>query len=202
MSLNQISSTFNNTINEVRTCTLCSSHLPLPPRPIIQIHPEAKILIAGQAPGLKVHNTGIPFNDPSGKRLRKWMGVDEKLFYNPEIIAILPMGFCYPGTGKSADLPPRPECAKHWRNSLLEQLPNIQLTLLIGQYAQHWHLADNRKQNLTETVKAWQEYWPKILPLPHPSPRNNRWLKNNPWFAEDVLAILKREINRIIYGCS
>lgn len=193
-----MSPAFNDIIKEVAVCTLCSGHLPLPPRPVIQLHSEAKILIAGQAPGLKVQKSGIPFDDPSGKRLREWMGVDKKLFYNPEKIAILPMGFCYPGTGKSGDLAPRPECAERWRKSLLAQLSNIQLTLLIGQYAQHWHLADNRKDNVTQTVKAWQEYWPKFLPLPHPSPRNNRWLKNNPWFANDVIPILTMEIEKIL----
>ena len=197
-----MTSTFNNIVNEVRACTLCSPHLPLPAKPIIQLHANAQILIAGQAPGIKAHNSGIPFDDASGKRLREWMGIDEKTFYNPEKIAILPMGFCYPGSGKSGDLPPRPECALHWRIRLLEQLSNIQLTLLIGQYAHRWHLANNRKENLTETVKAWKEYWPNVLPLPHPSPRNNRWLKNNPWFVKDVLPVLKLEINRIIYGCN
>jgi uracil-DNA glycosylase len=190
--------TFKGLVKEVRACTLCSAHLPLPAKPVIQLHPNAQILIAGQAPGLKVHNSGIPFDDPSGKRLREWMGIDAEVFYNPEKIAILPMGFCYPGTGKSGDLAPRPECAGQWRNRLLDQLPNIRLTLLIGQYAQYWHLADNRKANLTETVKVWQEYWPAALPLPHPSPRNNRWLKNNPWFTTDVIPVLKQEIKKYL----
>ena len=194
-----MSSAFNNIVHEVRACTLCNSHLPLPAKPIIQLQSNAQILIAGQAPGIKAHNSGIPFDDASGKRLREWMGIDEKIFYNPEHIAIMPMSFCYPGTGKSGDLAPRPECALKWRIRLMEQLPNIQLTLLIGQYAQCWHLEKNRKENLTETVKAWQKYLPTLLPLPHPSPRNNRWLKNNPWFAEDVVPVLKQEIKRIIY---
>ena len=197
-----MTSTFNNIVNEVRACTLCSSHLPLPAKPIIQHHSSAQILIAGQAPGIKAHNSGIPFDDASGNRLREWMGIDKTLFYNPEKIAILPMSFCYPGSGKSGDLAPRPECALQWRIRLLEQLPNIQLTLLVGQYAHRWHLENNRKENLTETVKAWQVYWPNILPLPHPSPRNNRWLKNNPWFAKDVVPVLKLEINRILYDCN
>ena len=197
-----MTSTFNNIVNEVRACTLCSSHLPLPAKPIIQLLSSAQVLIAGQAPGIKAHNSGIPFDDASGNRLREWMGVDKTLFYNPEKIAILPMSFCYPGSGKSGDLAPRPECALQWRIRLLEQLPNIQLTLLVGQYAHRWHLENNRKENLTETVKAWQEYWPNILPLPHPSPRNNRWLKNNPWFAKDVVPVLKLEINRILFDCN
>ena len=188
---------FNSVIKEVRRCTLCASYLPLPPRPVVQLHPNARILIAGQAPGRKVHDSGIPFNDASGQRLRDWMGIDSELFYNPEKIAILPMGFCYPGSGKSGDLPPRPECAAHWRRRLLELLPNIQLTLLIGQYAQNWHLRGSRKTSLTETVKAWREYWPDSLPLPHPSPRNNRWLKKNPWFETDVLPALRSKINEI-----
>ena len=190
-----MSLSFNRILREVRACTLCASHLPLTPNPVVQLHPNAQILIAGQAPGRKVHDSGIPFNDVSGQRLREWMGVESELFYNPEKVAILPMGFCYPGTGISGDLPPRPECAVQWRDRLLEQLPNIRLTLLIGQYAQNWHLGSNKKANLTETVKAWQEYWPSVLPLPHPSPRNNRWLKNNPWFETDVVPALQQKIS-------
>ena len=190
-----MSLSFNRILREVRACTLCASHLPLTPNPVVQLHPNAQILIAGQAPGRKVHDSGIPFNDVSGQRLREWMGVESEFFYNPEKVAILPMGFCYPGTGKSGDLPPRPECAVQWRDRLLEQLPNIRLTILIGQYAQNWHLGSNKKANLTETVKAWQEYWPSVLPLPHPSPRNNRWLKNNPWFETDVVPALQQKIS-------
>ena len=195
MPLGKMSLSFNKILSEVRACTLCASHLPLTPNPVVQLHPNAQILIAGQAPGRKVHDSGIPFNDVSGQRLREWMDVESELFYNPEKVAILPMGFCYPGTGKSGDLPPRPECAVQWRDRLLEQLPNIRLTLLIGQYAQNWHLGSNKKANLTETVKAWQEYWPSVLPLPHPSPRNNRWLKKNPWFETDVLPALQQKIS-------
>jgi uracil-DNA glycosylase len=183
---------------QVRNCTICAPHLPLGPRPIFQVHPKAKILIAGQAPGRKVHETGIPFNDPSGKRLRKWMGIDSEIFYNPEVCAILPMGFCYPGTEKSGDLPPLPECAKTWRDLLIAQMPEIQLTLVIGLYAQQWHLGESKKSNLTKTVKAWKEYWPDVLPLPHPSPRNNLWLKKNPWFENEVTPVLKRKVNQIL----
>lgn len=153
-------------IEQVRSCTLCVPHLPLGVKPIFQVNSKSRILIAGQAPGKKAHETGIPFDDPSGQRLRQWMGIASELFYNPEIIAILPMGFCYPGTGKSGDLPPRPECAKQWRTSLLALMGNIQLTLVIGKYAQDWHLDTSQKFNLTETVKAWKEYWPDVLPLP------------------------------------
>jgi uracil-DNA glycosylase len=190
-------SDFKTILKKVRACDLCASQLPLEPRPVVQLHPEASILIAGQAPGEKVHETGIPFDDPSGKRLREWMGIDAEFFYDPKKVAILPMGFCYPGTGKSGDLPPRPECAAQWRHQILEHLPNIQLTLVIGQYAQNWHLQNNKKSNLTETVKAWQDYWPILLPLPHPSPRNNIWLKKNPWFEAEILPALKEKIANI-----
>ncbi len=168
-------------VAEVRNCQLCEKYLPLGPRPVLQVHSSARILIAGQAPGSKVHQTGIPFDDPSGDRLREWMGIDRSAFYDPTRIAILPMGFCYPGTGKSGDLPPRAECAIAWRTKLLDCMPSIQLTLVIGQYAHAWHLADTAKGSLTETVMAWNDYWPKQIPLPHPSPRNNIWLKRNTW---------------------
>lgn len=184
-------------IQEVRRCKLCVPNLPLGPRPVLQIHPAAKILIAGQAPGCKVHETGTPFDDPSGDRLRDWMGIDKDTFYNPKQIAILPMGFCYPGTGKSGDLPPRPECADKWRNQLLALMPKIQLTLIIGQYAQDWHLGTRQKATLTETVKNWKEYRPELLPLPHPSPRNNIWLKKNPWFEEEILPYLRNRIRQL-----
>jgi len=184
--------------NEVRQCTLCSPHLPEGPRPVLQIDPEARILIAGQAPGRRVHETGLPFNDPSGDRLREWMGVDRETFYNPKKFAIIPMGFCYPGTGKSGDLPPRPECAETWRQQLLDTLPNLELSLLIGQYAQKWHLKTPNKVTLTETVKNWQQYWPEQLPLPHPSPRNNIWLKKNPWFEKEILPDLKKKIKALL----
>jgi uracil-DNA glycosylase len=182
---------YKTLIEDVRGCTLCAPHLPCGPRPVFQIHPEARILIAGQAPGTRVHATGIPFDDPSGDRLRDWMGIDKATFYDPRRIALLPMGFCYPGRGKSGDLPPRQECADHWRDRMLSCLPNLQLKLVIGQYALAWHLKEQKKRTLTETVKAWKEYWPEHLPLPHPSPRNNIWLKKNAWFEEDVLPELK-----------
>lgn len=189
---------FTKLIQDAKRCTICAAHLPLGPNPVFQLHPKAKILIAGQAPGARVHASGIPFNDPSGDRLRVWMGVTRETFYNAEKIAILPMGFCYPGTGKTGDLPPRPECAAHWREKLLAELPNIALTLVIGQYAQDWHLGTRQKENLTETVRAWKEYWPQILVLPHPSPRNNIWLKKNPWFEKEILEMLPRQIQQII----
>lgn len=185
-------------IEDVKACIECLSILPMGPRPVLQIHPDAKILIAGQAPGLKVHKTGVPFDDQSGDRLRDWMGVDKDVFYDASKIAILPMGFCYPGTGKSGDLPPRKECAVKWRQQLLDLMPQIETTLVIGQYALSWHLKDSKKKNLTETVKAWQEYWPTNLPLPHPSPRNNIWLKKNAWFEETVLPELKIKMQQLL----
>lgn len=184
-------------IEEVRACTLCTAHLDHGVRPVLQIDSSAKILIAGQAPGRKVHESGIPFNDESGDRLRQWMGVSKDTFYNAKEVAILPMGFCYPGTGKSGDLPPRAECAIAWRDRLLKQLPQLQLTLVIGKYAQAYHLAQNRL-SLTDTVKAGKDYWPSIVPLPHPSPRNNGWLKKNPWFEDEILLNLRKRITDIL----
>jgi uracil-DNA glycosylase len=165
---------------------------------VLQFHPQAQILIAGQAPGRKVHECGVPFQDPSGERLRDWLGIDSAVFYDPRRIALLPMGFCYPGTGKSGDLPPRPECALAWRAKLLARLTAVRLTLVIGQYAQAWHLGKASKQTLTETVLAWREYWPQIVPLPHPSPRNNLWLKKNPWFERELVPQLRRRVRRLI----
>lgn len=188
---------FNQLLTDVRTCKICESELKDGVRPVLQIDPKAKILIAGQAPGSKVHATGIPFDDPSGDRLREWMGIDKETFYNPQQIAILPMAFCYPGKGKSGDLPPRAICAETWRQKLLELMPNIQLILVIGQYAQAWHL-DTLEKNLTETVRNWKSYGEGILPLPHPSPRNNIWLKKNDWFREEVLPSLKLRVNKAL----
>ena len=162
------------------------------PRPVLQVDPKARILIAGQAPGRRVHESGIPFDDPSGDRLRAWLGISREDFYDPTKVAILPMGFCYPGTGKSGDLPPRPECAEAWRDKLLQSLKHIELTLVIGMYAQRWHLP-HMHRNLTETVRAWKEYGPDVIPLPHPSPRNNIWLKKNPWFSASLLPNLKEK---------
>lgn len=181
-------------IKDVLACNLCTNDLPLGPRPVLQVHPAARILIAGQAPGSRVHETGVPFDDPSGERLREWMGINRAVFYDAEKIAILPMGFCYPGRGKSGDLPPLKRCADTWREPLLELLEGIRLTLVIGQYAMNWHL-DDPKKNLTDTVRAWRDYGEQMLPLPHPSPRNNIWLKKNAWFGDDVLPELKRRVS-------
>ncbi len=180
---------------EVRACTLCKSQFPHPPRPILQIHPEAHILIAGQAPGTRVHASGKPFDDASGDRLRDWMAIDKKTFYSHQI-AIVPMAFCYPGKGRSGDLPPPPICAKTWRERVLATLPAIRLTLVIGQYAQQWHL--DGRDTLTNTVAGWNELPESILPLPHPSPRNNIWLKRNPWFADSLLPVLRQRVERAL----
>jgi uracil-DNA glycosylase len=161
---------------------------------VLQVAARARVLIAGQAPGRRVHETGVPFQDPSGDRLREWLGVDETIFYNADKIALLPMGFCYPGTGKSGDLPPRPECAPAWRAQLLAALPAIRLTVVIGQYAAAWHLGEKNHATLTETVRAWRDYGPALLPLPHPSPRNNIWLRKNPWFEREVVPELRARI--------
>jgi len=184
-------------INSVKSCTLCED-LPLGPKPILQADPESKILIVGQAPGRITHKKGIPFDDPSGVRLRQWMGISDEVFYDSKKIAILPMGFCFPGTGKSGDLPPRPECAKTWRHPLLDSLRQVELTLIIGQYAIDWHINDGEKITLTERVLRWQSYMPSRLIMPHPSPRNNRWLKRNPWFESDMLPVLQKRIGDIL----
>lgn len=186
----------NKLLKQVRACTLCEAYLEAGVRPVLQAHEQARILIAGQAPGRKVHETGVPFDDPSGDRLRTWMGIDKPTFYDARQIAILPMGFCYPGTGKSGDLPPRKECAPEWREALLAKLPNIELTLVIGQYAQAWHLKDSG--NVTETVRDWRRNWPGLLALPHPSPRNNIWLKKNPWFEAELIPQLQKEVSRLL----
>lgn len=177
-------------LSEISACTVCTAHLPLIPRPVVSASPTSKILIIGQAPGTKVHASGIPWNDASGKRLREWMGVDSETFYNTSNIAIVPMGFCYPRKGSSGDLPPRPECAPLWHQLLLHQMKEIQLTLLIGQYAQRYYLKDQAESTLTETVRNFEHYLPEFKPLPHPSPRNNIWLKKNLWFEANLIPIL------------
>ena len=185
---------------QARACRICEAHLPLGPRPVLRAHPDARVLIVGQAPGTKVHESGIPWNDPSGDRLRTWLNVDSEEFYDERRFAIIPMGFCYPGRGKSGDLPPRPECAPIWHRLLLEGLPNIELTLLIGQYAQKYYLGGDARRTLTDTVRAWQDYLPRFLPMPHPSPRNQFWLKKNPWFEKEVIPALR---NRLLHSqCS
>ncbi len=190
---------FLSFLQEIRRCDLCSDRLPLGPRPVLQSSLKARILIAGQAPGRKVHETGVPFDDPSGDRLRDWMGIGKEVFYDASKVAIIPMGFCYPGPGKSGDQPPIPECAETWREKLLERLNEIVLILTIGKYAHQYHLGASQKKTLTKTVKSWGQYLPEgILPLPHPSPRNNIWLKKNPWFAKEVLPVLKLRVEEIL----
>lgn len=185
-------------VSEVVACRFCEPDLPLGPRPVFSIHPKSRILIVGQAPGTKVHATGIPWNDPSGNELRRWLQVDRETFYNPEIFGIMPMGFCYPGKGKSGDLPPRAECAPKWHSVLRVMMPEVKLTLLIGSYAQAYYLGVGRKKTLTETVRAWEDYQPSFFPLVHPSPRNRIWMKRNPWFESEVLEFLRENVKQII----
>ncbi|UZJ43472.1 uracil-DNA glycosylase family protein [Marinimicrobium sp. C6131] len=185
-------------LDDVRRCTLCAPSLPLGPRPVLQFHPDARILVAAQAPGRRVHDTGLPFNDPSGDRLRDWMGIDRETFYDPTQLAIIPMGFCYPGRGRSGDLPPRPECAQTWHHHLLAKLPNLELTLVIGQYAHAYHLGKSRG-TLTQRVANWRDYWPDKLPMPHPSPRNNLWLRRNPWFEAEVVPALRTRVAGLLH---
>ncbi|RQS07230.1 uracil-DNA glycosylase family protein [Burkholderia sp. Bp9002] len=179
---------------EIRACRACEAVLPLGPRPVLRAHRDARILIVGQAPGARVHASGIPWDDASGKRLRDWLAVDADTFYDATRFAIVPMGFCYPGRGASGDNPPRPECARLWLDRLLAELPAIRLTLLVGQYAQRHFLRDTRQASLTDTVAAWRHYGPAVLPLPHPSPRNQAWFKHHPWFDADVVPELRRRV--------
>lgn len=184
-------------LQEVRACTLCADHLPLGPRPVLQFHPAARILIASQAPGRKVHGSGIPFEDASGDRLREWMGIGRDIFYDETRIAILPMGFCYPGKAASGDAPPRKECAPQWRERLMQRFTGLDLVLAIGAYAQAWHMPQARG-SLTERVRHWQEYGPQVMPLPHPSPLNNVWLAKNRWFEADVLPHLRARVAAVL----
>lgn len=189
---------------EIRACRLCIESpqgraLPHEPRPVFRVSQTARICIAGQAPGTRVHASGTPFTDPSGDRLRAWMGVTPDEFYDVSRIAIVPMGFCFPGLdAKGGDLPPRRECAPRWRAPLFEMMPQIELVLAIGQYAQAWHLGPSRRKSLTETVAAWEAFYPRCIPLPHPSWRNNAWLGKNPWFEEELLPVLKRDVRRLL----
>ena len=183
---------------QIRACQECAQHLPHAPRPVIQASASARLCIAGQAPGTRVHASGLPFDDASGDRLRQWMGIGREIFYDPAKIATGPMGFCYPGQdAKGGDLPPRPECAPMWRDRVFGHLPRLELILLVGQYAQRWHLKQRHKENLTETVRAWREYLPRMLPLPHPSWRNTGWLKKHPWFEAELLPELQKRTARL-----
>ena len=182
-------------LSDIAKCTVCVNFFEHDPRPIVQADPRATIAIIGQAPGRKVHASGIPWDDPSGKRLREWMGIDDATFYNPKKIALIPMGFCYPGHGKSGDLPPRPECAPLWHKLLLSKMNKLNLILLFGQYAQQYYLKEKYKINLTETVRTYQEYLPLFLPLPHPSPRNQIWVRKHPWFETELIPLLQKLVS-------
>lgn len=188
----------------IAACTLCADRFAATetahqPRPVVYPSTTARVMIAGQAPGARVHASGIPFDDPSGDRLRDWLGVDRDMFYNREKLAIVPMAFCFPGyDAKGADLPPPRLCAESWRADVLETMPQVELTLVIGQYAQAWHMGRARKRSLTETVKAWRDYGPDLLPLPHPSWRNTGWLRKNPWFETDVLPWLRERVSTLV----
>jgi len=183
-------------LSQIRNCTLCAPYLADGPNPIVQASRQSKIVVVGQAPGRIVHASGIPWDDKSGDNLRKWMGVEKADFYNAEKIALVPMGFCYPGTSKSGDLPPRPECAPLWHSKLMDSMPYAVLILLVGQYAQGYYL--KAKSDLTSTVRNFEEHLPTYFPLPHPSPRNNIWLAKNPWFGEEVLPRLKSVVKDLL----
>ena len=183
-------------LHDIHQCTICKADLPLGPRPVVSAHTNSKIIIIGQAPGSKVHASGIPWDDQSGKKLREWLGVSNEEFYNTENFAIVPMGFCYPGKAKTGDLPPRPECAPQWHNTLLEMMPKIELTILIGTYAQNYYLKD--KRTLTERVGDYQNYLPNYFPIPHPSPTNRFWRAKHPWFEELVVPKFKQRVKEII----
>lgn len=185
-------------LHNISQCTICKSHLPLGPRPVTTAHINSKIVIIGQAPGTKVHNSGIPWNDQSGKKLRQWLNVTDEQFYNTENFAIIPMGFCYPGKGKTGDLPPRPECAPQWHKQLLDKMPNVELVILIGAYAQKYYLKDKAKRTLTETVGEYKSYLPKYFPIPHPSPTNRFWRAKNPWFEDLVVSDLQNRVHEIL----
>lgn len=176
----------------------CRDHLPNAPRPVVQASENSKILIIGQAPGRKVQKSGIPWDDPSGDQLRTWLGVSKDQFYNEQLFALIPMGFCYPGKGTSGDLPPRPECAPLWHEKLLRSMPDVKLTILIGKYAQDYYLKTGKGVSLTDRVKNFNRYLPGFLPLVHPSPRNKAWHKKNPWFAQEVIPLLQKTVKETL----
>lgn len=184
-------------LTEIEQCTRCIADLPLGPRPVVRAAATSRMLIIGQAPGTKVHASGIPWDDASGQRLRQWLGVSNDVFYDDSKVAIMPMGFCYPGKGKNGDLPPRPECAPQWHTQLLAAMPNIRLTLLIGQYAQNYYLQDDYR-NLSERVAHWRDFPDDFFALPHPSPRNQLWLKKHPWFEQEAIPALQQRIHRLL----
>ncbi len=184
---------------EIRACRVCEAHLPHGVRPIIRASATARLCILAQAPGIRVHETGLSFNDPSGDRLRAWLGIDRETFSDESRVAVIGMGFCFPGyTASGADKPPRPECAPLWQDRLMAALLPPALTLVVGSYAIDWHLGEKRKSNMTETVKSWRDYGPRLMPLPHPSWRNNAWLKKNPWFEKELLPDLRARVRRAL----
>ena len=185
-------------LQEIQGCRVCEKHLPFLPKPVLRASESASLLIVGQAPGQRVHQTGIPWNDPSGDRLRKWLNLSRDEFYDEKRIAIIPTGLCYPGKGDHGDLPPRPECAPLWHPPLLELLPKIQLILLVGSYAQTFYLKERARPTLAETVRAYRNYLPLLLPLPHPSPRNQRWFQKHPWFEKEVIPFLRKSIRGVL----
>ena len=183
-------------LSEIKDCKRCVDYLPHDPKPVLQCNSKAKILIAGQAPGRKVHESGIPFNDASGDRLRQWMGISKTIFYSSRI-AILPMAFCFPGTGKSGDIAPRSECAQVWRKKLLDKLNDIELTIILGKYAMDYHIGA-KHNSLTSMVHSWKELLPDKIILPHPSPRNNIWLSKNRWFDKEVIPVLQHRVKELL----
>jgi uracil-DNA glycosylase len=189
-------------LNDIRKCKVCADFLPNGPKPIVQASVSRRIVIIGQAPGSKVHQSGIPWDDASGSNLRNWLGVSNEIFYDEKLIALVPMGFCFPGSGSSGDLAPRTECAPLWHSLLLQSMTEVKLTLLVGQYAQKYYLGDRCKLTLTETVENYPDYLPNYLPLPHPSPRNNIWQKKNSWFADKMIPLLHEKVEEIIQDIS
>jgi uracil-DNA glycosylase len=185
-------------LKEISNCTICKKHLPFAPRPVLQAGSDSKIIIIGQAPGLKVQQSGKPWDDASGKKLREWLGVTEEIFYDLKKIALIPMGFCYPGKGASGDLPPRPECAPQWHQLLLSAMKKVELIILIGQYSQNYYLGEKEGENLTETVKSFKKYLPDYFVLPHPSPRNRFWLVKNKWFEKETIPLLQKKVKELL----
>ncbi len=200
MARHESSGSLDDLLAQVRACSACEAHLPLGPRPVVQAGARARILVVGQAPGARVHASGIPWDDRSGARLREWMGIDAEHFYDPARVAIVPMGFCYPGRGPGGDLPPRPECAPLWQDRLIAQLPGIELTLLVGAHAQAHHLRRTGHVSVTRTMRNWRAHAPCVMPLPHPSPRNIAWFKANPWFDDELLPVLRQSVRKLIGG--
>ena len=192
-----MSRSLTSLLREVRACEVCRPHLELGPRPVVQVGSAARVVIIGQAPGRCVHESGVPWDDPSGVRLRDWLGVSDEQFYDPDAVALIPMGFCYPGAGKSGDRPPREECAPLWHDRLLAALPGDRLEVIIGQYAQARYIPD-RGKTLTETVSRWASYLPERVVMPHPSPRNRRWLTQNPWFEAAAIPAIRKRVAEVL----